>query len=80
MSWKFSKWSFFHSGEAALRKHLRENDQKAALSSEMRKSRNKPRIIKNSSMWRIRICDLQLRDFESHALSTQPRKITTDKQ
>ena len=37
----------FYTGEAALRKHLREHDQKAALSSEIRKSINKPRISKN---------------------------------
>ena len=35
-----------HRGEAALRKHLREHGQKAALSSEIRKSRNKPRNSK----------------------------------
>ena len=58
-----------------LRKHLRENDQKAAP-SEIRKSRNKPRISKNSTTCRIRICDLlQSIDFESHILSTQPRKL-----
>ena len=63
-------------GEAALCKHLREHDQKAALSSEKRESRNKPRISKNSATCRIRICDLlQSRDFESDALSPQPRKL-----
>ena len=33
-----------HKGEAVLRKHLQEHDHKAALSSEIRKSGNKPRI------------------------------------
>ena len=33
-----------HRGEAALRKHLREHDQKAALKSDIRKRRNKARI------------------------------------
>ena len=41
-----------------------------------KKSRNKPRISENSSTCRIRICDLlQSRNFESHALSTQPRNL-----
>ena len=67
----------FNNTEAKLiRKHLREHDQKAALSSEVREKRNKPGISKNSATCRIRICDiLQSRDFESHALSTQPRKL-----
>ena len=47
-----------HRGEAALCKHLREQDQKAALSSGIRNSINKPRVIKNSATCRIRICDL----------------------
>ena len=37
---------YLHRGEAALRKHLREHDQKAALSSDTIKSRNEPRISK----------------------------------
>ena len=60
-----------HRGEAGLPKHLREHDQKAALSSEIIKSRNKPSVSKNSATCRIRIGDLlQSKDFESHALST----------
>ena len=50
--------NFWHKGEAVLRKHLREHDQKAALISEIRKIRNKPRISKNSAACRIWICDL----------------------
>ena len=45
-------------GEAVLRKHLREHDQKAALSSEIRKNRNKLQIRKNSATCRTRICNL----------------------
>ena len=41
---------FLHRGKAALRKHLLERDQKAALSSDVRKSRNKPRICKHSRL------------------------------
>ena len=63
-------------GEAALRKHLREHHQKTALSSEIRKSRNKPLISKNSALCRIRIYELlQSRDFQFRSLSTQPRKL-----
>ena len=44
-----------HRGEAALRKHLQEHDQNAVLSSEIRKSRNKPLSSKKSDTCRIRI-------------------------
>ena len=36
----------------------KKNVQKAALSSEIRRSRNKPRISKNSTTCQIQICDL----------------------
>ena len=36
-----------HRGESAPRKHLREQDQKVALSSETRKGKSKARISKN---------------------------------
>ena len=50
--------------------------QKVALLNEIRKSKNTPQISKNSATCRIRICDLlQSKDFESHALSSQPRKL-----
>ena len=62
-----------HTGKAELRKHLQEHDQKAALSSEIRKSTNKPRISKNWATRRIRICDLA--KLESRAITTQPRKL-----
>ena len=39
-----------HRGEAALRKHLREHNQKAALSSEIRKSRNRPPILAKTGL------------------------------
>ena len=59
-----------------LRQNLPEHGQKAALSSEIRKNRNKPRISKNSATCRIQICDLlQSRDFEFHAVCTQPHKL-----
>ena len=59
-----------------LRQNLREHGQKAALSSEIRKNTNEPRISKNSATCRIRICDLlQSRDFEFQALCTQPHKL-----
>ena len=56
--WILQKIRPRHRGEAALRKHLREHDQKAALSSEIRKRGNTPRISKNSASCRIRICEL----------------------
>ena len=44
---------FLHSAEAAHRNQLREHDQKAALLGEIRRSRKKTRIIKNSARCRI---------------------------
>ena len=38
-----------HRGKAALHEQLREHGQKAALSSEARKSRIRPRISKNTA-------------------------------
>ena len=39
-----------HIGEDELRQHLREQDQKEALSSDIKKSRNKPRACKDSRL------------------------------
>ena len=39
--------SLLHRGKAALRKHLREHDQRSVLSNQIRKSRVKPRVSKN---------------------------------
>ena len=43
-----------HRSEAALCRHFREDDKKAALSSEIRNYRSKPRINKSSTTCRIR--------------------------
>ena len=58
-----------HRGEAALCKQLREHDQKAALSSGLRNSKNKPRVSKNSATCRIRIGDLATLSFTHWPLS-----------
>ena len=61
-----------HRGKTALRKPLQEHEQKAALSSEIRKNRNKPRISKISATCTVRICDFA---HMSQALTTQPRML-----
>ena len=50
-----SKNKLRHRGEATLRKHLREHDQKAAPSSDIRKSRNKTEFAKIRGL--AKICD-----------------------
>ena len=58
-----------YTDETALRKHMRENDQKAALSNAKRKNEIKPRISKNSAMCRIRICDQEILSLTHYPLS-----------
>ena len=64
----FHPGHYKHSGEASLRKHLREHDKKAALQREMR-SIKKPRNSKNFATSKIRICDLEIKRLTPSPLS-----------
>ena len=61
-------FNFKHGDEAALRKHLSDHEQKAALSSEIRKSRNEPRISKT----RLRVRFESATDCNQNILTHYP--------
>ena len=70
---------FWHRSEAALRKHLLEHGQKAALSSDKKKVEISLEFAKTRGLAKTRISkNLRPTKFKSHALTIQPRmhKIT----
>ena len=74
------RYKYEHRGEAAIHKHLREHDQKATLSSDIKKSKTRLKFAKARGFAKTPVSkNLRSSKFESHALTIQPQKLKIPK-